>query len=141
MTELRHHVLCIDDDHETAGLIAEEPIDRGFKVSSAHDGEQGFQAIMTLQPDIVPADIHMPVLSGFDLLRRLTEIAPRFNRPPFLYLTAFSSRESELRGWRLGADDYITKPIDFEILIAIITARLARATRTVGWVGHVDLTP
>ena len=140
MTEPRQHVLCIDDDHDTAGLIAEELVDRGFKVSLAYDGEQGFQAILARQPDIVLSDINMPVLSGFDLLERLVDIAPRFSHIPFVYLTALSDRANELKGMQLGADDYITKPIDFDILNAIINARIARVARTAVWPKQVDLT-
>ena len=140
MGDLRRHVLCIDDDRDTVGLIAEELVDRGFKVSMAYDGEQGFQAILAKQPDIVLADISMPVLSGFDLLEKLTAIAPRFSGMPFIYLTALSDRASELKGRQLGADDYITKPVDFDILIAIITARLARVARTAIWPRQANLT-
>ena len=140
MGDQRRHVLCVDDDRDTVGLIAEELIDRGFKVSVAYDGEQGFQAILARQPDIVLADISMPVLSGFDLLERLTAIAPRFSSMPFIYLTALSDRANELKGRQLGADDYITKPVDFDILIAIITARLARVARTALWPRLVNLT-
>ncbi len=140
MSDARRHVLCIDDDHDTAGLVAEELVDRGFKVSVAHDGEQGFQTILSKQPDIVLSDIMMPVLCGFGLLERLTEIAPRFSAMPFVYLTALSDRTHELKGMSLGADDYITKPIDFDILTAIISARLARVARTAVWPRQVDLT-
>ena len=52
---------------------------------------------------------------------------------PFLYLTALSDRENELKGRRLGADDYITKPIDFDILTSIINTRLARVARPPVW--------
>jgi DNA-binding response OmpR family regulator len=139
MTDFRQHILCIDDDRETIGLVAEELVDRGFKVSLAYNGEQGFQAILRHQPDIVLADIRMPVLSGFDLLKRLVGIAPRFSSMPFLYLTALSDRASELKGRQLGADDYITKPVDFDILTTIITARLARVARTAVWPKQVAL--
>jgi DNA-binding response OmpR family regulator len=140
MTEIHPHVLCVDDDRETARLIAEELIDRGFKVSLAFDGEEGFQAILTERPDIALVDITMPVLSGFDLLQRLLAAAPRFDGMPFVYLTALSDRANELRGRQLGADDYITKPIDFDILTTIITARLSRVARTAIWPRAVDLT-
>ena len=140
MSDLRPHVLCIDDDRETTGLIAEELVDRGFRVSLAFDGEQGFQAILSQQPDIALVDITMPVLSGFDLLERLVGVAPRFDSMPFLYLTALSDRANELKGRQLGADDYITKPIDFDILTAIITARLTRVARSGIWPRTVDLT-
>src|SRR5208282_5943842 len=115
------------------GLIAEELVERGFRVSMAFDGEEGFQAILAEQPDIALVDITMPVLSGFDLLERLVGIAPRCGSMPFLYLTALSDRANELKGRQLGADDYITKPIDFEILTSIIHARLTRVARTAVW--------
>lgn len=140
MADSHPHVLCIDDDRETVGLIAEELVDRGFRVSMAFDGEEGFQAIVTKQPDIALVDITMPVLSGFDLLERLVRGAPRFESMPFLYLTALSDRANELKGRRLGADDYITKPIDFDILTAIITARLTRVARSAIWPRTIDLT-
>jgi DNA-binding response OmpR family regulator len=140
MADLHPHVLCIDDDRETAHLIAEELIDRGFRVSLAFDGEEGFQAILTQQPDIALVDITMPVLSGFDLLQRLVDAAPRFDSMPFVYLTALSDRANELRGRQLGADDYITKPIDFDILTEIIHARLSRVARTAIWPRAIDLT-
>ena len=140
MEVLRRHVLCVDDDRDTVGLIAEELVDRGFKASVAYDGEQGFQAILEKQPDIVLADISMPILSGFALLERLIAIAPRFSSMPFIYLTALSDRENELKGRQLGADDYVTKPVDFDILITIIVARLARVARTAIWPRRVNLT-
>jgi DNA-binding response OmpR family regulator len=140
MADSLPHVLCIDDDRETVELIAEELGDRGFKVSTAFDGAEGFQAILLEQPDIALVDITMPVLSGFDLLKRLVDCAPRFERMPFLYLTALSDRANELKGRQLGADDYITKPIDFDILTAIIIARLARVARTAIGPRTVELT-
>jgi DNA-binding response OmpR family regulator len=140
MNESRPHVLCVDDDRETVGLIAEELLDRGFRVSTAFDGEEGFQAILTRQPDIALVDITMPVVSGFHLLSRLVDAAPRFDSMPFIYLTALSDRGNELKGRQLGADDYITKPVDFDILITIVNARLARVARSAIWSRKVDLT-
>jgi response regulator RpfG family c-di-GMP phosphodiesterase len=72
----------------------------------------------------------MPRHSGFDLLERLTAIEPRINDMPFLYLTALSDRANELRGCQLGADYYITKPVDFEdVKLDIAGDRLAEDFR------------
>ena len=122
-------ILCIEDDRETASLIAEELTERGYEVSLARDGREGFAAILKEEPDLVLSDISMPVMSGFEVLERLTALAPRFRSMPFVFLTALSDRDNELRGRRLGADDYVTKPIDFDVLATIITARLARVAR------------
>jgi DNA-binding response OmpR family regulator len=139
MAEARKTILCIEDDRETASLLAEELVDRGFEVCIAHDGQDGFSAILRWAPDLVLCDINMPVMSGFEVLERLTAIAPRFERMPFVFLTAFTDRDTELKGRRLGADDYVTKPIDFDVLAAIITARLARVARTEIWPQSVSL--
>lgn len=130
MTDARRKILCIEDDAETAALIAEELIERGFAVSIAHDGQQGFAAILRDTPDLVLCDVSMPVMTGFELLEKITSLAPRFADMPFVFLTALAQREAELRGRRLGADDYVTKPVDFDILSSIVEARLARIART-----------
>src|SRR5271154_477201 len=116
MPEAQKKILCIEDDHETAALIAEELVDRGYDVTLAFDGREGFAAILKTMPDLVLSDISMPVMSGFELLERLTALAPRFGHMPFVFLTALTNRDDELKGRQLGADDYVTKPIDFEVL-------------------------
>src|SRR5580658_892861 len=139
MPDAQKKILCIEDDRETAALIAEELIDRGYAVSLAHDGSEGLAAILKIMPDLVLSDISMPALSGFELLERLIALAPRFSRMPFVFLTALTDRDNELKGRQLGADDYVTKPIDFDMLTAIIAARLAGVARTGLWPKTIDL--
>lgn len=139
MSETPKKILCIEDDRETAALIAEELIDRGYDVAVAHDGREGLEAILRTMPDLVLSDISMPVMSGFELLERLVGLAPRFSRMPFVFLTALTDRNNELKGRNLGADDYVTKPIDFDLLVAIISARLAGVARTGLWPKTVAL--
>ena len=132
-------ILCIEDDRETAALIAEELLDRGYEVALAHDGREGFAAILTFTPDLVLSDISMPVMSGFELLEQLVALAPRFANMPFVFLTALTDRDNELKGRQLGADDYVTKPIDFDLLATIIAARLAGVARIGLWPKLVGL--
>lgn len=139
MAEARKHILCIDDDRETAGLIAEELVDRGFAVTVVHNGQAGLTAILRDKPDLVLSDVTMPGVSGFDVLERLLAQGPGMRDMPFIFLTALTDRDHELRGRRLGADDYVTKPIDFDILSAIIEARLARVARDGLWPERVGL--
>jgi len=139
MSEPQRKILCIEDDRETAALIAEELVDRGYAVTVAHDGRDGLAAILKTLPDLVLSDISMPMMSGFELLERLIALAPRFAKMPFIFLTALTDRDNELRGRQLGADDYVTKPIDFEVLETIIEARLAGVARTGLWPKLVDL--
>jgi DNA-binding response OmpR family regulator len=132
-------ILCIEDDGETAALIAEELRDRGYDVAVARNGREGLDAILRAPPNLVLADVNMPVMSGFDLLERLTSLEPRFARMPFVFLTALADHDNELKGWQLGADDYVTKPVDFEVLAAVIVARLRRVARSAVWPQHIDL--
>src|SRR5450631_2998450 len=125
MPEARKKILCIEDDREAAALIVEELVDQGFEPITAHNGREGFDAILKHMPDLVLCDVNMPVMSGFEVLERLNDMAPQVGRVPFVFLTAMSDRENELRGRRLGADDFVVKPIDFDVLNAIITDRLA----------------
>jgi DNA-binding NarL/FixJ family response regulator len=129
MAEARKKILCIEDHREAAALISEELADRGFEVLLAHDGHEGFVSILKNMPDLVLCDISMPIVSGFEVLERLNALAPRLGHVPFIFLTALTDRDNELRARRLGADDYVTKPIDFDMLEVIIDARLARVAR------------
>src|SRR6201996_5907749 len=139
MSQVKKKILCIEDDRETAALIAEELIDLGYDVILAHDGRDGLAAILKEMPDLVLSDISMPVLSGFELLERLTALEPRFSRMPFVFLTALTDRDNELKGRKLGADDYVTKPIDFDVLAMIIAARLNGVARMEIWPKQVEL--
>jgi len=132
-------ILCIEDDRETAALIAEDLAEREYEVVIAHGGEEGFASILRINPHLVLCDVNMPGMSGFEVLERLTELGPQFKEMPFIFLTALGDRANELHGRQLGADDYVTKPIDFDVLAAIISTRLARVARTGVWRQHVQL--
>jgi DNA-binding response OmpR family regulator len=139
MNERRRRILCIEDDRDTASLICEELVDRGFEIRVAYNGREGLAAILKDPPDLVLSDVGMPGMSGFELLRTLTSMEPRFESMPFVFLTALSDHDSELKGWQLGADDYLTKPVDYDVLAALITARLARVARSAVWPKQVGL--
>jgi DNA-binding response OmpR family regulator len=135
----RGKILCVEDDRDTASLICEELVDRGFEVRVAYNGRDALSAILKEPPNLVLSDIGMPGMSGFELLERLTSMEPRFETMPFVFLTALGDHGNELKGWHLGADDYLTKPVDYDVLAALISARLARVARTAIWPKHVDL--
>jgi DNA-binding NarL/FixJ family response regulator len=139
VTLARKKILCIEDDLETALLIAEEFDERGYDMTLAHDGQTGFSAVLKGQPDIVLCDVSMPIMNGFEVLDRLTALTPRFASMPFIFLTALGDRDNELKGRRLGADDYVLKPIDFDILDSIIRGRLAKVARMDLWPQQIGL--
>src|ERR1022692_4175776 len=122
MNETRRRILCIEDDRDTASLICEELVDRGFEVQAAYNGRDGLAAILKEPPDLVLSDVGMPGMSGFELLATITSMEPRFESMPFVFLTALGDIDNELKGWQLGADDYVIKPVDYDVLAALITA-------------------
>src|SRR5260370_7013926 len=128
MAEVRKKILCIEDDRETAQLIAEELSERGFCPLIAYDGRVGLATILRRIPDLVLCDVGLPEMSGFEMLARLNESLPRLNRIPFVFLTGLSSPHNELQGRSLGPDDYCTKPIPFTILQPLFLSRPTACT-------------
>ena len=133
MASEKKKLVCIEDDRTTARIIAEELQDRGFDVVCAHDGQEGLAAILREKPDLVLSDISMPVMSGFELIERLTAMTTQLARLPFIFLTALADRDNEFKGRQLGADDYVVKPIDFDMLEVTIRNRLVRTVRADFW--------
>lgn len=119
-------IQIIEDDREIADLVAEELTDRGYEVRTAYSGPEGCSAIFEAAPDLVLSDLMMPVMSGFDVLDRLAA-APSFRNIPFVFLSGQSEREVALRARLAGADDFVVKPVDFDVLDRVISTRLALA--------------
>jgi len=118
-------LLCIDDEPGVRQLVVDMLALRGFRVDVAANAQEGFVSILESPPALVLCDILMPEVSGLELLERLSSLSSdRLGPIPFVFLTALADRETILKGRRLGADDYVTKPIDFDILEEVVKARL-----------------
>lgn len=126
MGEARKKILFVEGDRKNSALLAEDLTERGFIVDVSDDGAGAFSTIIWRQPDLVLCALSAPGTAAFDLLRRLTAAAPLFSNMPFIFLSAIVDRHTELKARRLGADDFITEPVDLEILGAIVASRLAR---------------
>ncbi len=118
------HLLCIEDDPDTCELLVEVLTAEGFTVSTVGSGEAGLSAL-NARPDLVLCDIDLPDVSGFEILAKVRSDDLLPIGVPFIFLTAYTQRVHQLQARQLGCDDYVTKPIDFELLIAIIRHRLA----------------
>ena len=140
MTNSARKIQLIERDEKTAALIAGELAGRGFDVIVSDDGHDGFVSILQNLPDLVLCDSDVPGMAGMAILETLSGLAPRIGHIPFVLITACNDRDNELRARRLGADDYVTKPIDFEILHTIVSARLAGVARNEVWPALADLT-
>ena len=121
----RPKILCIEDDPETVELLVEVLQDEGFDTVVARDGREGVEKFSE-RPNLILCDVDMPHMSGFGVLQQLRESIGQLRSIPFLFITAYGSRESHVQARRLGCDDFITKPLDFPLLIEIVRSRLAQ---------------
>lgn len=123
----RFRVLCVEDEPDILRDIAEELAEHGFRVEQAANAEAAMAAIGRELPDLVVCDVQMPGMNGIELLEELRGRGDAQALVPFVFLTAFSDRETVLNGRRAGADDYLVKPVDYDLLIATVEAHLGNA--------------
>jgi DNA-binding response OmpR family regulator len=116
-------ILLIDDDPALLEVVSLAVADGGHAVTTAGDGEAGWQLIQTLRPHLVVSDINMPRLDGFALLRKLRAADSAL---PVILLSSRDSEIDEALGLELGADDYVSKPFSTRVLMARIAALLRR---------------
>jgi DNA-binding response OmpR family regulator len=124
------HVLVADDDAWIVRMVSTVLEKRGYSIEIAVDGEDALARALAHPPDLLITDVMMPKLDGWALVRQLrahTELAMM----PVIFLTALSSEEDRIRGFRLGADDYVTKPFRFEELDLRVAKTLRRTAQTV----------
>lgn len=118
-------LLVIEDDPEVGAGLEEFFTLKGYHVSRVTDGDDALQEITTLPPyDLVILDVMLPNKSGFEILREARKSGVD---SPVIMLTVRASEEDKLRGFELGADDYVTKPFDAEELAARVRAVLERS--------------
>ena len=116
--------ILIVDDERNMRLLTAARLDGQYKVITASDGKEAIDIIHKGNIDLVIADIMMPVMDGYDLLKTLREEGYRM---PFLFLTAKEALGDKERGFSLGTDDYMTKPFSSDELIWRVKALLRRA--------------
>lgn len=115
-------LLLVDDDVSLVETLRFMFSKEHFQVEVAYNGVSGLRKAYTLQPDAVILDIMMPEMDGWQMCRRLREMSD----VPIILLTALDSGKDVVKGLNLGADDYVTKPVTFEILAARTRALLRR---------------
>jgi DNA-binding response OmpR family regulator len=120
-------ILIVEDDAVLARVLRDNLVFDGLQVQTVADGNAAVDVARTFAPDLVLLDIMLPGKNGLELCRLWRERL----RIPIILLTARDQREDKLRGLKMGADDYVTKPFDLEELIARIHAVLRRARPTV----------
>ena len=120
-------ILIVEDEERLARALADGLKAEGFETDLAHDGTDGLFKAQEGRYDAIVLDLMLPRMSGFQVCARLREEGVH---TPILMLTARDREDSELRGLALGADDYVTKPFSYPVLVARIHALLRRGSET-----------
>ncbi|MBM6734971.1 response regulator transcription factor [Mediterranea massiliensis] len=117
-------VLLVEDEQTLAMIIKDTLEGQGFLIHTAADGEEGLRLFFDLRPDVLVADVMMPRMDGFEMVRRIRQTD---RRTPVLFLTARSAVNDVVEGFELGANDYLKKPFGMQELIVRIKALMGRA--------------
>lgn len=124
---MKKRVLVIEDDLSLGRVLRDNLAFEGFDVEWITDGGDAVGRSRAFDPDLVLLDVSLPGTSGFDLC----DVLRHDGRIPVIFLTARGQKADKMKGFALGADDYVTKPFDLEELLARIHAVLRRARAAV----------
>jgi CheY-like chemotaxis protein len=124
-------VLVVDDSLTIRRLLTRLLGEAGFEVEAARDGDAGYDTALAWKPDVIISDVNMPVVDGWDFLWRIRK-HDELAHTPFLFLTSRSAEQDRSKGFKMGADAYLTKPFDMAVLSKALDEALSQArTRTV----------
>jgi len=130
MINERRKVLCVEDELDIRENIAEILRDEGYEVFEADNGKSGFTKFLEINPDLVISDVKMPIADGYELLKNVRENKEvRNSSIPFIFLSALGAKESVIKGVELSANDYLLKPVDFDLLMAKVNEKISNVNR------------
>ena len=118
------HVLLVEDEKTLAMIIKEKLEGQDFHIRTVYNGEDGLRAFYSQKPDVIVADVMMPRMDGFEMVRRIRRTDRQI---PVLFLTARSAIGDVVQGFELGANDYLKKPFNMQELIIRIKVLLNKA--------------
>ncbi len=116
-------ILIVDDNPTNIGVLADYLEDHGFTILVARDGESGIKKAAYAQPDLILLDVMMTGIDGFETCRLLKSSEDTQNIP-VIFMTALNEVEHKVRGFSVGAVDYVTKPLQQEEVLARVTTHL-----------------
>ena len=124
----KQHLLLVDGDARNLRVLEVSLRKAGYSVSTAESGEQALERCAAAPPDLVISETRLPGIDGFELCRRLKS-DPRSGKIPFIFLTAQRAVEDKIRGFELGADDYLTKPMYVKEIVTRVTIFLQKRAK------------
>ena len=115
-------ILLVDDEPDAVEFVSRAFLRSGYKVITASDGERALELMASARPDLIVLDVLLPRIDGFEVCRRIR----LESQVPIIMLTARDEEDDIMRGFRLGVDDYVTKPFSVRLLTARVAAVLCR---------------
>lgn len=122
-------IVIVDDEKDILEFLRYNLEKEGYKVYTASNGIDGKEIARKVNPDLIVLDVMMPGIDGIELCNELREL-PEFKDTLIIFLSARAEDYSQIAGFEVGADDYITKPVSPRVLIARIKALLKRKSQT-----------
>ena len=130
MSDKQIKILCVEDEIDIRSNIADILRDEGYEVFEAENGYHGYEIFIQEKPDLIISDIMMPELDGYGLLKLVRDTSSVKNSAvPFIFLTALGQKDNVIKGVNLSANDYLIKPIDFDLLIAKVKEKAENSQR------------
>ena len=120
------HVVYVDDNLDLTRLVEAELQDAGYEITTANDGEEGIETILSVQPDMVILDVMMPLMNGWEVCKYLRN-KEEFKDIPILMLTGIGRVVNDMTSPLYGASDHLDKPFEMEDLIERVDTLLAKA--------------
>ena len=122
-------ILCVEDEDMLLQDLREELEDENYEVLMARNGHAALELLQNEKPDLIISDMMMPKMDGPAMLAHIRQSRPSLNDVPIIFLTAKATRDDIVQGKRLGVDDYLTKPVDYDLLLATVEASLGQVLR------------
>jgi len=119
-------ILLVDDEQVNLELFSTILEEEGYRILAARSGDEALQLLQNNKPDLIISDIYMPEMGGFEFYERVQKME-ELRSVPFIFLSALSDRQHVREGKELGADDYLTKPVDIDELVTTVKGKLKRA--------------
>ena len=128
---MNYRILLVDDEPDILEFVSYNLLREGFEVQTASNGAQALTIAEQFLPHLVLLDVMMPEMDGMETCRRMRQM-PQLDNTMIVFLSARGEDESQLAGFEMGADDYITKPVKVKLLVSRLKAILKRADNETG---------
>jgi DNA-binding response OmpR family regulator len=119
------YILIVEDEVDAGRLLHYHLRQKGYECRIAMDGRAALNAVFTKKPDLILLDLMVPTLNGLEICR-LLKGAPATQNIPIIMVTAMATPDDVVRGFKLGADDYVTKPFEMREMLARVAVLLRR---------------